>query len=440
MNEFQLIDQYVRALRQNPTAAPPPGLSPEAAAFVRKIALARQIIPRADVQARVWRQVLANIQTDRSTRDASRDPRPGSWTLHSNGKYEENNPMQTTLTRPTTLSRVSRRTVHPRFIRLAVAMIAVVLLAAILLPGIARDTSPNGPAVVYLPSAANQVTFERYIDEAWNAGNTAVLNDILTADHVCHEPGTPDIEGIDGLAAMIANYRTAFPDWHFAIESFTATDDGVWARLTGTGTHDGPFALPDEAVLEASGNAVTVEVLLNARFVDGKIAEQWMQLDLLGLMQQLEVAPSVGELATEARNLEVARRVIDDLWNGTNLDSAEELYHPTWSYFFPAGTDMKTPRTWDAWREMYEALHRTFPDLQVTVEGMYAEGDVVVVRYTAQGTLENGYATAAGNSMPATGEMISWDGVFLYRMEDGQIIEEWWFWDNETTGAIDYCR
>jgi predicted ester cyclase len=440
MNEFQLVDQYVHALRQNPTAAPPPGLNPEAAAVIRKIALARQITPKADVGARVWRQVLANMQTDHSTRDASRDPRPGSWTLCSNGKYEETNPMQATLSHPTILHRVSTRTVHLRFIRLAVALIAVVLVAAILLPGFARDTSPNGPAVVFLPSVANQVAFERYINEAWNAGNTAILTGILTTDHVCHEPGMMDIEGIDGLAAMIANYRTAFPDWQFAIESITATDDGVWARLTGTGTHDGPFALPDEAAIEATGNAVTVEVLLNAHFTDGKITEQWMQLDLLGLIQQLEVAPSVGELATEARNLEVARRVMDELWGGTNLDSAEELYHPTLSYFFPAYTDMKVPRTWKAWREMYEALHRTFPDLQVAVEGIYAEGDVVVVHYTSQGTLEQSYATAAGNTMPATGKMISWDGVFLYRMEDGQIIEEWWFWDNETTGVIDYCR
>jgi hypothetical protein len=46
----------------------------------------------------------------------------------------------------------------------------------------------------------------------------------------------------------------------------------------------------------------------------------------------------------------------------------------------------------------------------------------------------------AGNPLPATGEMIFWEGVFPYRIEDGQITEEWWDLDSDALGAIDYCQ
>jgi steroid delta-isomerase-like uncharacterized protein len=431
MNEAKLINQFIDALHHDPNATPPPGLDPDLADFVRELVQVRQpTTPSPAVEERVWQRALASSR-NRSASNLHHRPKP-STNGHKRITTEEN-PM-TTLTMP-------RQQTPAHSLRFVALMAAVVILfGSVLFFTVIQNTS-NGPAAVYLsPQAANEAIFERYINEAWNAGNTDALSDILTTDHVCHEPGMPDMIGIDSMVAMIDNYRAAFPDWQFAIESITATDDEVWARLTGTGIQDGPFTLSDGTVIEATGSAVAIEVTLNARFTDGKITEQWMQSDVLGMLQQLEVAAPAEELVTEAQNLEIARRVMDELWNGTNLDSAKELYSRTNSSFFPAHTDREVMRLWPDWREMYEALHQAFPDLQLTVERMYAEGDMVVVHYTAQGTLENSYATSTGLSMPATGEMIYWDGVFLYRMEDGQITEEWWYWDNETTGAIDYCR
>lgn len=65
------------------------------------------------------------------------------------------------------------------------------------------------------------------------------------------------------------------------------------------------------------------------------------------------------------------------------------------------------------WRE-------AFPDLNITVDKQVAEGDLVVVRWTARGT-----NTGVGNGIPATGREVQITGTTLFRMADGRIAEEW---------------
>lgn len=61
-----------------------------------------------------------------------------------------------------------------------------------------------------------------------------------------------------------------------------------------------------------------------------------------------------------------------------------------------------------------------FPDLNVAVDLMVAEGDLVAVRWTARGT-----NTGTGNGIPATGRKVEVSGTAIFRFEDGRIAEEW---------------
>lgn len=61
-----------------------------------------------------------------------------------------------------------------------------------------------------------------------------------------------------------------------------------------------------------------------------------------------------------------------------------------------------------------------FPDLHVTPDLVIAEGDFVVVRWTARGT-----NTGTGNGIPATGRKVEVSGTAIFRFEDGKIAEEW---------------
>lgn len=58
-------------------------------------------------------------------------------------------------------------------------------------------------------------------------------------------------------------------------------------RFTVTGTHQGAFA-----GIPATGRQVAMQGIIIHRLQDGKIIEDWVVRDTLGLMQQLGVIPS----------------------------------------------------------------------------------------------------------------------------------------------------
>ncbi len=69
-------------------------------------------------------------------------------------------------------------------------------------------------------------------------------------------------------------------------------------------------------------------------------------------------------------------------------------------------------------------VHRTFlaafPDGHVTTEGLIAEGDQVVERFSFRGT-----NTGSLMHLPATGKKVIFSGVSVFRIANGKIVEHW---------------
>jgi steroid delta-isomerase-like uncharacterized protein len=61
-----------------------------------------------------------------------------------------------------------------------------------------------------------------------------------------------------------------------------------------------------------------------------------------------------------------------------------------------------------------------FPDYAGETEAIVAEGDTVVVRYSATGTHSGEY-----RDVEPTGHTVEWTGMVMYRVEDGHIAEVW---------------
>jgi predicted ester cyclase len=79
----------------------------------------------------------------------------------------------------------------------------------------------------------------------------------------------------------------AFPDQKWTIEELIAEGDKVVNRFTWRGTHRGDFL-----GIAPTGSHVEVKGVVIDRFADGKIADTRIQMDNLGLMQQLGVVPT----------------------------------------------------------------------------------------------------------------------------------------------------
>jgi steroid delta-isomerase-like uncharacterized protein len=134
----------------------------------------------------------------------------------------------------------------------------------------------------------NKTVARRFLEEVWNKGNLAVLNEIIAKDHVSSGPGTlPGLPtGPEGSKQLVTVYRNAFPDVHFTIDEQIAEGDKVVTRWTAHGTHQGELV-----GIPATSKSTTVTGINLDRIANGKIAESWGIFDEFGMMQQLGVIP-----------------------------------------------------------------------------------------------------------------------------------------------------
>lgn len=128
----------------------------------------------------------------------------------------------------------------------------------------------------------NKALIRRGFEEEWNQGKLDIIAEIFVTDLVCHSGGNPDITSQEGWKQFVITFRDAFPDIHFTIEDQIAEGDMVATRWKFTGTHKGELM-----GITPTNRQVTVTGTNIYRFVGSKIAEFWINMDGLGMLQQL---------------------------------------------------------------------------------------------------------------------------------------------------------
>ncbi|WP_406051367.1 ester cyclase [Kribbella sp. NBC_00889] len=110
-------------------------------------------------------------------------------------------------------------------------------------------------------------------------------------------------------------------------------------------------------------------------------------------------------------NKAIVRRLVDEVFNGGDLDLIDELYSATLA---PAARAWITP------------FRASFPDVQMDTVELIAEGDTVVGRFTCS-------ATHTGKWLghePSGRRFTNIDEVNLYRFHNGRITDTWTLEDN----------
>jgi len=140
-----------------------------------------------------------------------------------------------------------------------------------------------------MSTQANKTSMRAIAEEAFQQGNTRVLDEVVAVDYVEHFPVPPGWPaGLAGLKQFIEVTRAAFPDLQYVVEDLVAEDDKVVARITASGTQTGPFMM-----LPPTGRRATWTEIHIARFAGGKMVEHWASHDQLGMLQQLGAIPSI---------------------------------------------------------------------------------------------------------------------------------------------------
>ncbi len=138
---------------------------------------------------------------------------------------------------------------------------------------------------------ANKALIRSFKLDLINEQNFDLVPDLVTLDFVFHDHGdTRDVSyrGYDGVGEWLGPLLALVPDTHFLPEELllVAGEDFVFVHWLAHGTNSGNVpgitATGDE--MAVSGNSIY-------RVADGKVAETWFVMDVLGFMQQLGVIP-----------------------------------------------------------------------------------------------------------------------------------------------------
>lgn len=149
---------------------------------------------------------------------------------------------------------------------------------------------------VYVPKAQearNKAVVERYFREILDARQVERLPELMAADVVLHRPGF-DVAGVDAamqrLRAVLQDYTTFSSE----LSGLIAEGDMVSVRIHHR-TRVRPHLFRSRAgdVQVAAEQDLAWTAIVQFRMKDGKIAEEWVMRDELGMLAQLGKA-SVG--------------------------------------------------------------------------------------------------------------------------------------------------
>jgi steroid delta-isomerase-like uncharacterized protein len=118
-------------------------------------------------------------------------------------------------------------------------------------------------------------------------------------------------------------------------------------------------------------------------------------------------------------NKALVRRYFEEIWDKGNLDSIDELFTTNFVRHGPTGTEGEV-RGLEGFKGLVTMYRTAFPDLQVPIEELIAEGDRVVSRWTARGIHQG---ELMGNA--PTGNQLSVTGIIVDRISGDKIEEEW---------------
>jgi predicted ester cyclase len=303
--------------------------------------------------------------------------------------------------------------------RRIVLMILALGLLAPWLPRVAAPAAAQGTPVACAPATpAENAQVVRDWYAAIDAGDIAAFDDVMAPVVVQHAADFANAQGLDEVKANFGPFLEAFSGLHHELEDVVAADDMVAVRVAAHGTQQGEFM-----GIPATGQDITWTSLAIYRIECGKIAEHWSEVDAVGRLQELgaipEIVPAAGEEAapgvmasptetcaatSPVENADLVREWLAS-GNGDGAVAHGALARAT-------GTDT-TPA-------LMNALREAFPDLQVTVDMIFAQGDRVVVRWTATWA-----QTGAFGAFPASDNPVSFTGNSIARIACGRVAEVW---------------
>jgi steroid delta-isomerase-like uncharacterized protein len=127
---------------------------------------------------------------------------------------------------------------------------------------------------------------------------------------------------------------------------------------------------------------------------------------------------------TDSQQLEnnkaLLRRWFDEVWNQGRAEAIDELFADDGIAHGLSEDEASPLRGPAGFKPFHQVFRGAFPDIDVVIEDMIAEGDKVVARCTVRGKHAGDHLGIAATNAP-----VSFDGIAIVRIADGKIVEAW---------------
>ena len=132
----------------------------------------------------------------------------------------------------------------------------------------------------------NKEIVRRVLEDVWT--DESVVDELVSSDYVGYDPAAPDtIRGPQGVKDNFKQYRDGFEGAKITVQDQIAEGDTVATRWEGRGRHTAEIM-----GIPPTGKDIVVTGINITRIKDGKLVEDQIVWDTLGMLQQIGAVPT----------------------------------------------------------------------------------------------------------------------------------------------------
>lgn len=120
------------------------------------------------------------------------------------------------------------------------------------------------------------------------------------------------------------------------------------------------------------------------------------------------------------QNKAILQRWFDEVWNNGNSEAISELITDDIKIHGLSDVEGSPVTTAAEFREYHAQLRTAFPDIVVTIDDIFAEGDKVVARCSIEAK-----HTGEMHGIAPTNSPVDFTGMAIVRVKNGKIVEAW---------------
>jgi predicted SnoaL-like aldol condensation-catalyzing enzyme len=142
-----------------------------------------------------------------------------------------------------------------------------------------------------MSEAANKAVIRRFVDEGLNKRDAALIDEVYAAEYIGHDPDRPAPRSVGDIRQALAGLLgQVFPDAQYTTVSLIAQGDMVVWHWTFRATHQGELL-----GIAPTGKPVSFSGVNIFRMTNGKVVEDWVYRDTVGMLRQLGAMPAPGQ-------------------------------------------------------------------------------------------------------------------------------------------------